>query len=171
MIATTQNRIARQTATEPARRSAGTRSTQSDFQSLLSQATPGAAAATTSGSVPASTTGKTGTGAKASAGSAKASASTAAATGPQPASTTPNTASANPFSRESVEDSMNTWLKGVLQRQNEVRMQLYQNALEGWKNTNARNRELGLPEISAPAAPELAEVTSMPAGYWFRVDS
>ena len=75
------------------------------------------------------------------------------------------------FTQSSIETTMNQWLAGVLQRQNEQRTQIYNNALEGWKNVNARNRELGLPEIPPPAAPELAQVAPMPPGWWFTITS
>jgi len=75
------------------------------------------------------------------------------------------------FTPQAIENHMNQWLMGVLQRQNEVRMQIYNNAVEGWQNVNARNRELGLPEIPAPPPPELAEVAPMPAGWWFQTHS
>jgi hypothetical protein len=60
---------------------------------------------------------------------------------------------------------------GVLRRQNDVRMQVYQNAVDGWKNTNARNRMLGIPEVAPPPPPELAEIAPMPEGWWFRINS
>ncbi len=69
-----------------------------------------------------------------------------------------------------VENHMNQWLMGVLQRQNESRMEAYNNALEGWKNVNARNRELGLPETPPPPPPQLASIAPMPPGWWFHRD-
>jgi hypothetical protein len=75
------------------------------------------------------------------------------------------------FSSQAVENHMNQWLMGVLQQQNDIRSQLYNQAVDGWKNCNARNRELGLPEAPPPPPPELVEVAPMPPGWWSQCNS
>ena len=78
---------------------------------------------------------------------------------------------ASPFSPQSVENTMNQWLMGLLRQQNLTREQGYQNVLDGWKNVNAHNREMGLPETPPPPPPEMAEVAPMPEGWWFKITS
>jgi hypothetical protein len=75
------------------------------------------------------------------------------------------------FTPQGVEDHMNQWLVSVLRQQNDFQMQTYNQAMEGWKNTNARNRELGLPEVPPPPAPQLAEAAPMPPGWWLQAHS
>ncbi|HWQ56904.1 MAG TPA: hypothetical protein VN442_24665 [Bryobacteraceae bacterium] len=86
-------------------------------------------------------------------------------------SNTTSTALPDIFGRTAIENHMNQWLMGVLQRQNETRTAAYNNALEGWKNVNARNREMGLAEIAPPEPPVLEAVAPMEPGWWFETHS
>lgn len=94
-------------------------------------------------------------------------AATTAAAEDQESTSSTSTALPDIFSRTAIENHMNKWLMGVIQRQNETRIEAYNNALEGWKNVNARNRELGLAETAAPDPPVLEAVAPMEPGWWF----
>lgn len=104
----------------------------------------------------------------------------AAANAPAKESAAPATSSASPlptaganlpglFAPAAFEAHMNQWWMGLMQRQNETRMQAYENAMNGWRNVNTRNRELGIPEIPPPPPPELVPVEPKEPGWWFQI--
>jgi hypothetical protein len=74
------------------------------------------------------------------------------------------------FSPAAFEARMNQWHMGLTQRLNDAAMENYRLVVDGWKNTNTRHRELGLPELPPPAPPQLASVEPMAPGWWFRTD-
>lgn len=71
------------------------------------------------------------------------------------------------FTPPAIESHMNAWLIGIINRENAVKTQTYEQALAGWNNGASRYRELGLPVPPRPEAPELAKAEGMPQGWWF----
>jgi hypothetical protein len=68
-----------------------------------------------------------------------------------------------------VEDNMNRWYMALMQHINGSRMAVYNQAMADWKVNAARHRELGLPDLPPPAAPQLEAVEAKPAGWWFQI--
>ena len=167
------NRIAAEAASSQSRRTASSNGATADFRALFSGTT--ASQTTSSTSVSGSATAAP----QVSPPQTRAVATAASESAGSQSISTPAVATAAPdsagglsiFTPQAVENHMNEWLAGVLTRQNEITMQAYNNVLDGWKNTNARNRELGLPEVPPPPQPELASTGPMPEGWWFKITS
>ena len=64
---------------------------------------------------------------------------------------------------------MNRWYMELMQHINGNRMEVYNQAMADWKVNAARHRELGLPDLPAPQAPQLEAVEAKPAGWWFQI--
>jgi hypothetical protein len=72
------------------------------------------------------------------------------------------------YTPAAIESRMNQWLMAQITRQNQMRMEIYDRAVENWKLNSARHRELGLPQPPPPAPPVLEPVEPMPDGWWFQ---
>ncbi len=83
-------------------------------------------------------------------------------------STTTTSATSAP---QTIEDLMNAWYMKRAQFENEQALQNYQNELQGWQNVARRNAELGIAVPTQPAAPKLAAIEPMPAGWWSVIHS
>jgi hypothetical protein len=70
-----------------------------------------------------------------------------------------------------IEDHMNRWYMELMQHINGNRMEVYNQAMADWKVNAARHRDLGLPDLPAPEAPQLEAVEPKPEGWWFQIHS
>ena len=92
---------------------------------------------------------------------------------PAPAATAPPQPAGVPigYGPAAVENNMNRWYMELMQHINGNRMEVYNQAMADWKVNAARHRELGLPDLPAPQAPQLEAVEAKPAGWWFQIHS
>ncbi len=170
---TTENAIAARTAQRslpPAQRTS--RSASTAFAGVL-QSTAKTAATTTksaqtagAGTAPAAQTKTT---------SAATKPNQTAAVSPQAASVTAPAGDLaslpSVFTREAFEYRMNNWLTATINRQNEQKMDVYNQAVKDWETNAQRCRELGIAAPQAPKPPQLETAEAKPAGWWFQANS